>query len=131
MQPKLFKTTLADYVPAEWNGKNDSGWKPLGDKVLILPDQAADKSSGGIYMTEDIKARHSMAAEAGVVIALGDGVFKWNSDRTTPFEGVKPAPGDRVYVERYSGQLIHGHDGVVYRVMESACIAAIKQGDKK
>ena len=130
MQPRLFKTNLADYVPAKWSGKNESGWHPLGDKVVVLPDEAAEQSSGGLYMPDDIKARHTMAAEAGVVIALGDGAFKWNTDRTTPYDGVKPKPGDRVYVERYSGQLMHGHDGIVYRVMESACIAAI-QGESK
>lgn len=126
MQPKLlFKTAIAEYRQAEWTGKNQSGVQPVGDRVLVKPDQAAGESSGGIMLPDDLKERHTLAAEAGIVIALGDGAFKWNSDRQTPFYGRVPKPGNRVCLERYSGQLIRGDDGETYRLMESACIAAI------
>lgn len=130
MQPKLFKTTLSEFVPAVWSGKNESGWHPTGDRVLVLPDKAAEMTSGSVHLPPDVVARHSMAAETGVVVAIGDGAFKWNSDKMTPFEGRKPNVGDRVYMERYSGQLAHGHDKEVYRLMESACIGAVKTEDK-
>ncbi len=125
MQPKLFKTTLASYIPAHWSGHDTSGFHPIGDRVLVLPDASSERTSGGVELPEDIVGRQTLAAEAGVVIAVGDGAFTWNVDKCTAFVGRKPSPGDRVAIERYSGQLYHGNDGVVYRLMESACIGAI------
>lgn len=128
MQPKTFKTSLAEYIKAEWTGKNESGWNPLGDKVLIQPDKVASTTKGGIALPDDIADRMTMAAEAGVIVAMGAGAFKWNSDRITPFEGNKPKPGDRVSMNRYSGQLLMGHDGVSYRVMDSVELGAVENG---
>lgn len=125
MQPKLIKTTLGTYVPASWSGKNESGWQPIGDRVLVLPDTAAEMTQGGIALPAEIIGRHTMAAEAGIVVAMGDGAFEWNSDKVTKFAGQVPKPGDRVNIERYSGQLIHGYDGQVYRVMDATCISSI------
>lgn len=125
MTPKLFKTKLADYVQAEWSGKNESGWNPVGDRVLIKPDEVATRTKGGIELPEDLQDRMTMAAEAGMVVAVGDGSFKWNSDGITPYEGVKPKPGDRVSIGRYSGQLIMGHDGKSYRILDSKELGAI------
>ncbi len=131
MQPKLFKTTIAEYVPAEWTGENQSGLEPVGDRVLVLPDQAADTSGGGIMFTPDAVGRHTMAAEAGVVIALGEGAFKWNSDKVTVFVGRVPAPGDRVCIERYGGQLVHGTDGKIYRIMDGSSVGGIYSKKEK
>lgn len=125
MKPKLFKTSIAEFEHAKWTGKDTSGLHPLGDKVLVLPDKSAERTSGGVELPVDIVARHTLAAEAGIVVAIGDGAFKWNTDKCTPFEGRKPVPGDRVAIERYSGQLFHGVDGEVYRLMEGHCIGAI------
>lgn len=129
MEPKLLKTTIAEYVPAAWTGVNKSGASPTGDRVLVLPDKAAEQVRG-VHIPIDIVARHSMAAEAGVIIEVGDGAFKWNSDKMTPFEGKRPQPGDRVCIEKYSGQLLRGDDDEVYRIMESSCIAAILTSEK-
>lgn len=130
MEAKLFKTALASFIPVEWNGTNDSGWQPIGDRVLILPDQAAEVVRG-IHLPQDVVERHSLAAEAGVLVALGDGAFEWNSDRVTPFTGRKPVPGDRVHIHRYSGQLIMGKDGINYRVLDSQEVGAIATEEKK
>lgn len=131
MQPKLFKTSIAEYEPATWTGKNESGIFPTGDRVLIKPDQASEQSSGGVHIPEEISARHTLAAEAGIVIELGEGAFIWNSDKQTPYHGRKPKSGERVCVEKYAGQLIRGDDGEMYRLMESSCIAAIITPGKK
>lgn len=126
MQPKiLFKTSIGEYVPASWDGNNQSGIKPTGDRVLVLPDQASELSKGGVHYTPDAVGRHTMAAEAGVVIAVGDGAFKWNSDKVTSYVGQAPQAGDRVCIERYAGQLVHGIDGQIYRLMDGASIGGI------
>lgn len=129
MQPRLIKTQHAEYKPGVYSGKNESGWRPIGDKVLVLTDQMVDKTSGGIFISEELRDRMSMAAETGIVVDLGDGAFEWNADRARPFSGQKPKPGDFVYVERYAGQVIMGNDGQTYRMMSDACIAGLKLGD--
>lgn len=126
MQPKLLKTTVAEYKPAVYSGENECGWCPIGDRVLILPDEAADKTSGGVFIDPRTIERGSMAAETGVVVENGDAAFLWNSDRTRPFAGYKPQPGDRVAFERYAGQLLLGVDGRLYRVMDDRCVGSVK-----
>lgn len=128
MEPKLFKTGLGQYIPASWSGRNEAGALPLGDRVLVKPDKAAEITQGGITIPQEISARHSMAAEAGVVVAVGDGAFKWNSDKVTPYHGRAPNPGERVAIEKFAGQLLRGDDGEEYRLMESACIGALIEG---
>jgi len=125
MKPRLFKTSIAEYEQAEWNGKNESGWDAFGDHVIIKPDSVPSEIRG-VHFTDDIVDRHTMAAEAGVIVAIGDGCFKWNSNNT-PFEGRIPKLGERVSIGRYSGQQLMGHDGVRYRILNSSEIGAIQE----
>jgi hypothetical protein len=90
MQPRLIKTQHAEYKPGVYSGKNESGWKPIGDKVLVLTDQMVDRTSGGVFISEELRDRMSMAAETGIIIDLGDSAFVWNADRSRPFTGQKP-----------------------------------------
>lgn len=126
MQPKLIRTEIAQYSPAQWGGENQSGIKPVGEMVLILTDQIRDKTAGGVYITDDQRERQEMAAETGVLVAVGDGAFLWTHDKTRPWEGYKPKVGDRVYIQRYAGQLFPGRDGQRYRMMEYTCVGGIE-----
>jgi co-chaperonin GroES (HSP10) len=117
MMPKLFKTSLAVYTQAEWSGKNDSGWTAFADHVIILPDHLASKSAGGVDIPDDVVDRMTMAAEAGVVVSVGEEAFKGLT--------VAPKPGDRVSIGRYSGQLLMGSDTKTYRIMSASEIGAI------
>lgn len=126
MQAKLLKTEQAEYVESQWNGQNDSGYEPFGDRVLVMPDQAAAKSSGGIQLPDDLVERLAEASETGIIIAMGDGAFVWNSDRSRPYTGTKPTPGTRVYFDRYSGGKVRGDDGKFYRCMDDKAIGLRK-----
>jgi len=128
MEAKLLKTGTAEYKQSTWSGVNSSGYQALDDKVIILPDVASDKTSGGVILDDSLVERLTMAAETGVLVAVGEGAFLWNADRTAKWTGRKPQPGDRVYTQRYAGQLLHGEDGLQYRVMDYKCIGAIKNG---
>ena len=110
---KRFKTAAGEFIENSWTGQNESGWEPLADKLVIYPDQAATTTLGGIMLTDDQTERQQMSAETGVVVAVGPGV-------TIPVK-----PGDRVFVERYGGQLAPGYDGKIYRVMDQSAIGAI------
>lgn len=118
-------TTLAAYVPAEWSGKNESGIVPLGARVLVLPDVAETQTTGGVHLPVDVASRNGMAAETGVLVALGDGAFAWSGDRIHAWNGPKPEVGVRVVIERYAGQLQRGLDGQIYRILEDRAIGAL------
>lgn len=128
MQPKLLRvrTPLGEFDAHVWDGVNASGYRPMGDRVLVLPDQASEQTSGGIFLDESTRERVTAASETGVMVAMGDEAFLWNADRRRRWEGEKPKPGDRVYYERYAGTIVHGDDGLIYRVMDDKAIAAIR-----
>ena len=127
MKERVLRTTVGAYRPAAWSGANDAGFDPIGDMVLVLPDEPVTKSAGGIIMPEAVTDQNAAAAESGVIVALGEGAFVWSADRHRPWTGRRPEVGDRVRMQRYSGQLQTGADGVLYRLMTDTCIAAIEQ----
>lgn len=122
MKERLLKTTVAKYQEATWTGTNTSEWAPVGGRVVVLPDSAEQVTQGGIEIPMDVVARHTMASEAGVLIAIGPLAF-------AEYE-IKPQPGDRVYIERFAGQLLPGYDGKVYRLMDYQCIGAVMKKEQ-
>ena len=126
MQPKLLKTELGEFSTAIFTGKNESGYDPMGDRVLVLPDQGSEKTSGGTFLDQETLERITAAAETGILVACGDEAFVWNSDRRRKWEGRKPEIGQRVYFERYAGALIRGDDGKTYRCMDDKAVACIR-----
>ena len=125
--PKLLKSSQNHEVTlAEYHGKNESGYQPLGDSVLVAFDRAADTTGGGVHLPQNMIERMDMASESGVIVALGSEAFRWIADRTREWQGPKPKAGDRVYMERYSGQLLKGIDGATYRLCTDKCIGAVR-----
>lgn len=124
MELKVIKTQVGEYILAEYQGYNTAGFEPVGDRVIVLPDMPAEATKGGVFLTEDLQEKQAASADTGVIIAVGDDAFTWNSDRTRDFGGTKPKPGDRVYFERFAGGVMMGADGLLYRVMDDKCIGA-------
>lgn len=122
--PRLLRTQIASYEVREWWGANTSGCQPVGDHVLVLTDEAASKI-GSIHLPEQLSERQSLASESGVIVAIGDGAFRWNADRSHAFAGTKPEVGQRVFFARYSGQVLKGLDEVMYRLMSDSCIGGV------
>lgn len=124
MKPKLIRTENAQYEAQEWSGANESGWAPIGDAVLVLPDVAAETmgKAGLILAPADLQERHSLASESGVVIDMGEGAF-------VKITGRKPQPGNRIVFERYAGRVISGQDGRTYRMMTADCVAGVEIGE--
>lgn len=127
METKLLRQYHVEYKEAPYLGSNRSGWAPIGDYVLVQPDAIAKQSSGGIELPDDIAERMQLAAITGVIIECGEEAFKWNADRTRPFEGEKPQAGDRVIFEKYAGKPILGEDGITYRILDDKAIGGIKR----
>lgn len=130
LQQPLLKTPQSEYIPAPFTG-NKSNYLPVGDSVMVRVDIAAPKSSGGIAITDNSVEMMQSAATTGVIVACGDEAFKWNTDRTRPFDGRKPIPGDRVIFEKYAGHRIFGEDRDEYRLMTDKCIGAFQLTGKQ
>lgn len=125
MQPRLIKTTYANYTAQEWTGKNESGIIPIGTRILVLADKVAAKTTGGIELTGETQEKQNLAAETGLLVAVGVEAFRWISDRTRKWEGDKPVVGQRLIFERYAGQLHVGLDGQFYRLMEDGAVGGM------
>lgn len=126
LNEKVLNIRRAEYIPAPYFGKNESGCAPIGDRVLIRPDIAAAKS-GALTLPDAVVERAQLSSSSGVIVAVGDGAFFWNSDRTRPYEGEKPRAGDRVFFDKYAGKEILGDDGVNYRLMDDVSIGGVRR----
>lgn len=130
MQPKILSIKRAEYIDAPYFGKNESGCLPLGDRVLIRPDIAAGSIKMGkedFIIPEEIRDRAQLSGSTGVVIDLGEDAFRWNFDRSRPWQGYRPVAGDRIYFDRYAGKEILGDDGQTYRLMDDKCIGGVQK----
>lgn len=125
MEGRLLTGEHKEFAMSSWDGINRSGWAPLDDKVLVLMDEHVAMTSGGIAIPGTAQERMSLAGETGLVIAMGPVAFYWNDEMTRRWEGKKPEPGERVYIERYAGQLIQGMDGRAYRLLSQRCVGAL------
>ncbi len=68
---------------------------PLGDRLVVEPSEAEEKTSGGLY----IPSAHAEKPQTGVILAVGPG-------RVTD-QGIliptAPKVGDRILFGKYSG----------------------------
>lgn len=115
-------------IPVKWNGLNESGWEPVDDKVLILPDEIQEQTAGGIMLTGTHLEREQMAVVFGTIIAVGPAAYVLSGDRVRHWdpEHPKPKPGDRVFLEKYAGQLLTGDDGKTYRIADDKTVGAMR-----
>ena len=105
--------------------ENSSGITPVGHRVLILPEQIEETSSGGIVlMTASQKDREALAQMYGLVVAMGTTCF---ADQPSAWCQV----GDRVSFAKYSGLLYTGLDEQEYRVINDLDIVAIVEENVK
>ncbi len=121
---RMLKTDVAEFMQVAWSGTNESGFGPMGTNIMVLPDGVNDRTKGGIFIPDDKRSQMAMAAESGIVVAMGQEAFRFASDGSL-WRGDKPTIGSHVYFERYAGQVLSGRDGKQYRVMDAKCVGAI------
>jgi chaperonin GroES len=85
--------------------------KPIGDRVIIKPATADEKTKGGIIIPDTAKEK----PQRGQVVAVGPG--KDGNLMTVQV-------GDTVLYGKYSGQEIH-HDGNDYLIMREDDILVV------
>jgi chaperonin GroES len=85
--------------------------KPLGDRVVVQPEPAEEKTASGIIIPDTAKEKPL----AGTVVAVGQG----NGD-----EKMEVKPGDKVLYGKYTGTEIT-IDGKDYLIMRQSDLLAI------
>ncbi len=85
--------------------------KPLGDRVVVQPEPAEEKTASGIIIPDSAKEKPL----AGTVVAVGQG----NGD-----EKMEVKPGDKVLYGKYTGTEIT-IDGEDYLIMRQSDLLAI------
>ena len=99
-------------------------FEPLGDRILVLLDEAQKVSDGGILIPDT--AQH-LATTKGEVIAVGPGRLFDDGTRNT----INVAIGDRVLISKYgtSNITLDGKDCVI--TDESQVYARLKRVEPK
>lgn len=98
---------------------NESGIRPKGHRILVLPNQIEEKSAGGIILgTNSQMGREALAQMYGIVVEMGSTCY---SDQPEPWCAV----GERVSFGKYSGLIYTGSDGKQYRVVNDLDIVAL------
>ena len=92
--------------------------QPLGDRVLIRPHEALEKTKGGIVLPDMAKEK----PQEGKVIAVGKGRVS-DEGKITPLE-VKA--GDKVLYGKYSGTEITVEGDEYLMVKEDDILAIVK-----
>lgn len=109
---------------------NESGIYPMGDRVLIRPDEV--KYEGTIVIPETEQEKYANAQSIGVLIAVGPDAWIDHVDRDKDgqiktvrgFKSHFAKPGDRIAFAKYGGIQMKGKDGVDYRLMNDTDVTA-------
>lgn len=94
--------------------KNESGFTPNGDLVLVLPPAVSEKSAGGIVFPESSKKKEEQATRIGRVVAMGD-----DAAAHPRMKGI--SVGDMVLFPRYVQDKLPV-DGKLYFIMRDVQI---------
>jgi chaperonin GroES len=92
--------------------------QPLGDRVLVKPLKAEEKSPGGIILPETAQE----APREGEVVAVGEGRMLESGDRTE----MSVEKGDRIIYREYGGTDVK-IDGEEYLIVEESAILAVRE----
>ncbi|MFY9402021.1 MAG: co-chaperone GroES [Candidatus Omnitrophota bacterium] len=91
--------------------------KPLGDRIVIKPLEAEEKTKGGIVIPDTAKEK----PQEGKVVAVGKGKVLENGGVQAPEVKV----GDKVLYGKYSGNEITTKEGEELLIMREEDILAI------
>ena len=91
--------------------------KPLGDRILVKPLEAEEKTKGGIVLPETAKEK----PQEGKVVAVGKGKISTDG-KLIPME---LKAGDRVLYGKYSGTEITSSDGDELLIMKEEDVFAV------
>lgn len=91
--------------------------RPLGDKVVVKPSEADEKSAGGIYLPDSAKSK----PQEGTVVAVGQGRILDSGSRNV----LNVSVGDLVIYSKYGGTEFK-LDGDMVMILDEDQIYAVK-----
>lgn len=91
--------------------------QPLGDRVLVRPNEQEEEMKGGIYIPDTAKEK----PQEGTVVEMGTGKVL-DSGEKAPFEIKK---GDRVLYGKYAGTEVTVDDKQMLIMRESDILAVL------
>jgi chaperonin GroES len=91
------------------------GVRPLDDRVVVLPKEAEEVTSGGIVLPDTAKEK----PQRGSVVAVGPGKLLDSGERGT----LSVREGDEVIYSKYGGSEIQ-IDGEDYKILREGDILA-------
>ena len=90
--------------------------KPLDDRVVVKPQEAEEKTAGGIVLPETAKEKPLM----GKVVAIGSGKLLDNGSRSK----MSVKKGDLVLFGKYGGSDVEV-EGVEYKILRESEILGV------
>lgn len=99
--------------------RNTSGWRPVGQAILLKAVQLADISSKILEIPDEVKQSSATRDIIGLVIAIGPDAWKDISPRCEV--------GDKVRFTQFAGGIILGDDSEIYRLVNAHAIYAVKE----
>ena len=109
-------TATAAKSKGKSQGKPKINFRPLDDRLLVEPDEAEEKTAGGIILPNTAKEK----PQRGTVIANGPGKLLDSGARGE----MSVTVGDVVYYGKYSGTEIE-FDGETYVVIRENDLLAV------
>ncbi len=91
--------------------------KPLGDRIVVKPLEAAEKTKGGIVLPDTAKEK----PQEGKVVAVGKGKVLENGS----LQALEVKVGDKVLYGKYTGTEISTRDGEELLIMREDDVFAI------
>lgn len=92
--------------------------EPMFDYLVVNKDEQVEKTSGGLYLTDNTKEKPS----SGIVEKVGPGYYTDNGTFVVPTVSV----GDRVLFPRLVGQTVEYNGEDVFLVKEREIIGIIR-----
>ncbi|HOD12390.1 MAG TPA: co-chaperone GroES [Candidatus Omnitrophota bacterium] len=96
--------------------------QPLGDRVIVRPLAAEEKTKGGIILPDTAKEK----PQEGEVVAVGKGKVLENGN----VQALELKKGDRVLYGKYSGTEIKTKDGEDLLIMREEDVLAVINVEK-
>jgi co-chaperonin GroES (HSP10) len=106
---------------------NDARIRPIGEQILILPDQVEQMTASGLQIMSDKEVdRLELGQTEGVVVAIAKGLTDHEFFTASEVKVVLEfAAGDRVIFTKFAGLLMDGADGKRYRLIERKDIKGV------
>jgi co-chaperonin GroES (HSP10) len=117
LDPSLIEKPLLDRLP-----------QPTGWRVLVMPYQGKAKTTGGLYVPDEVRERESVATTVAYVLKVGPLAYK-DPNKFGPDATPWCVEGQWVCIGRYSGSRFKIDGGEVRIINDDEVISTILEPD--